>query len=156
MARAHPGFRVSTIRTQAALVQQHTVRERLLAMLALFFAAVALLLAMVGLYGVLDYSLLQRRREIGIRIAIGARPGHVARHVTVDILTMVLVGASTGAALGMACVRYIETLLYEVKAANAGALALPSAIILAVALLASLPTMIRAVRIDPVTMPRSE
>ncbi len=56
----------------------------------------------------------------------------------------------------MACVRYIETLLYEVKATNAGALALPSAIILAVALLASLPTMIRAVRIDPVTMPRSE
>ncbi len=80
----------------------------------LFFAAGALLLAMVGLYGVLDYSLLQRRREIGIRIAIGTR------------------------------------------ATDVGALALPSAIILAVALLASLPTMIRAVRIDPVTMLRSE
>ncbi len=156
VTRAHAGFRVSTIRTQAELVQQHTVRERLLAMLALFFAAVALLLAMVGLYGVLDYSLLQRRRELGIRIAIGARPSHVARHVTVDILAMVVIGALAGAALGLASVHYIATLLYEVKATDVGALALPSAIILAVALLASLPTMIRAVRIDPVTMLRSE
>lgn len=154
--RARPGFRVSNIRTQTALVQQHTVRERLLAMLALFFAVVALLLAGVGLYGVLDYSVLQRRREIGIRMAIGAQPGHIARRVTTEIFAMVLAGALAGVALGMASVRYIETLLYEVKGTDLAVLALPSVAILAVALLAALPAVIRAVHVDPVTMLRSE
>jgi predicted permease len=154
--RARPEFRVSNIRTQAELVRAQTVRERLLAMLATFFAAVALLLAGVGLYGVLDYSVLQRRREIGIRMAIGAQAGGIARLVTVDVFRMVLVGALAGVALGMASVRYIETLFYEVKATELGVLALPSLAILAAALVAALPAVIRAVRIDPVTMLRAD
>ena len=85
-----------------------TLRERLLAMLALFFAAVALLLAGIGLYGVLDYGVLQRRREIGIRMAIGAQAGDIARRVTPDVFSMVLSGAFAGLALGMASARYIE------------------------------------------------
>ena len=118
--RARPEFRVSNIRTQAELVRAQTVRERLLAMLALFFAAVALLLAGIGLYGVLDYSVLQRRREIGIRMAIGAQAGDIARRVTADVFRMVLVGALAGLALGMASVRYIEALLYQVKPTRPG------------------------------------
>jgi len=154
--RARPEFRVSNIRTQAELVRAQTIRERLLAMLALFFAAVALLLAGIGLYGVLDYSVLQRRREIGIRMALGAEAGDIARRVTVDIFSMVLAGALAGLALGMASARSIETLLYQVKATDLGVLALPSLTILAAALLAALPAVIHAVRIDPVTMLRSE
>lgn len=153
---ARPGFRVSNIQTQTALVEQHTGRERLLAMLALFFGVVAVSLAGVGLYGVLDYSVLQRRREIGIRIAIGAQTTDIARRVIMDVLVVVLAGSLFGITLGILSVRFIETLLFEVKATDVGVLALPTVTILAVALLAALPAVIRAVRIDPVTMLRSE
>jgi predicted permease len=156
VARARPGFRVSNIRTQADLVRAQTVRERLLAMLALFFAGVALLLAGIGLYGVLDYGVLQRRREIGIRIAIGAQAGDIARRVTVDIFSMVLVGAVAGVAAGLASVRYVETLLYQVKATDVTILAAPSFTILAAAFLSALPAVIRAVRIDPAETLRAE
>ena len=154
--RARPEFRVSRARSQMELVQSQTLRERLLAMLAWFFAIVALLLSAIGLYGVLDYSVLQRRREIGIRMALGAQAGDVARRVTVDVFAMVLVGAVVGLALGMVSVRYIETLLYQVKATDIGMLALPSLVILVAAVLAALPAVVRAVRIDPVTMLRSD
>ncbi len=154
--RARSEFRVSNIRSQIELNQQHTVRERLLATLALFFAAVALLLAGIGLYGVLDYSVLQRRREIGIRMAIGAQAGDIARRVTKDVFAMVLAGAIAGLALGMASVRHIESLLYQVKTNELGMLLLPSVTMLAAALLAALPAVIRAVRIDPVAMLHSE
>jgi predicted permease len=154
--RARPGFRVSNIRTQTELNEQHTVRERLLAMLALFFAAVALLLAGIGLYGVLDYSVLQRRREIGIRMAIGAQAADIVWRVTSEVFTMVLAGALAGLAFGMASVRYIETLFYQVKPTDLRVLAAPSLILLFAALLAAAPAVIRAVRIDPVTMLRCE
>jgi predicted permease len=156
VARARPEFRVSNMRTQMEINQSHTVRERLLARLALFFAVVALLLAGVGLYGVLDYSVLQRRKEIGIRMALGAQAGHVAGRVTVDVLLMVMVGSLAGLALGMAAVRYIESLFYQVKPTEPAMLAIPSLAILAAALLAALPPVIRAVQTDPLTVLRSE
>jgi len=154
--RARSEFRVSNIRTQTEINQSHTVRERLLARLALFFGVVALLLSVVGLYGVLDYSVLQRRREIGIRMALGAPAGDVARRVTADVFSMLLAGALVGLALGVASARYIETLLYQVKPTDLGMLALPALTILAAALLAALPPVIRAVRIDPATTLRDE
>jgi ABC-type antimicrobial peptide transport system permease subunit len=137
-------------------VQAQTVRERLLAMLALFFAAVALVLAGIGLYGVLDYSVLQRRREIGIRMAIGAQAGDIARRVIADVFRMVLAGALVGLVLGMLSVRYIATLLYQVKPTDPAMLAIPSAIVLAAALVAALPAVFHAVRIDPVAMLRAD
>ena len=154
--RARSEFRVSNIRTQTEINQSHTVRERLLARLALFFAIVALLLAGVGLYGVLDYSVLQRRREIAIRMALGAQAGDIARRVTVAVFSMVLAGALAGLALGLASVRYIETLLYQVKASDPRMLALPALTIIAAALLAALPPVIRAVRVDPAKTLRAE
>ncbi|MGO9255954.1 MAG: ADOP family duplicated permease [Bryobacteraceae bacterium] len=154
--RARSEFRVSNIRTQAELVAAQTVRERLVAMLALFFAVVALVLAGIGLYGVLDYSVLQRRREIGIRMAIGAQAGDIARRVTADVFGMVAAGAVAGVALGMATVRYIEALLYQVKPTDPAMLAPPALAILAVALVAALPAVFHAVRIDPVAMLRAD
>jgi putative ABC transport system permease protein len=156
ISRARGEFRVSNVRTQRELVDAQTVRERLLSMLALFFASVALLLAGVGLYGVLDYSVLQRRREIGIRIAIGARAGDIAWRVTAEVFSMVSLGAVAGLALGLGSVRYIETLLYGVNATDLDMLAVPAVTMVAVALLAAVPAVIRATRIDPVTMLRSE
>jgi ABC-type lipoprotein release transport system permease subunit len=154
--RARPGFRVSTIRTQTALIERHTARERLLSILALFFGVVALSLAGVGLYGVLDYSVLQQQREIGIRMAIGAKSAVIAQGLVLRLFALVLAGSLVGIILGFASVRFIETLLFEVKATDAGVLALPTATIFAVALLAALPAIVRAVRIDPATMLRLE
>jgi len=152
---ARPEFRVSNIRTQLEINNGQTIRERLLAVLALFFAGVALLLAAIGLYGVLDYSVLQRRREIGIRIAIGAQPAGIARLVTFDVFSMVLAGALAGVTFGMASARHIESLFYQVKPTDPGALAIPTLTLLAAALLAALPAVMRAIRIDPVEMLRS-
>jgi putative ABC transport system permease protein len=153
---ARSGFRVSNIRTQEALVLGQTVRERLLAMLALFFAGVALLLAGIGLYGVLDYSVIQRRREIGIRMAIGARAGNIARGVTAEVFGMVFAGAFVGLVMGMGSVRYIQSLLYQVKPTDLPILLMPAATIIAVAVLAAVPAVIQAVRIDPASTLRSE
>jgi len=118
-------------------------------MLALFFAVVALLLACIGLYGVLDYSVMQRRREIGIRMALGARAGDVARRVTRDVFSMVIVGAFAGLALGLASVRYIETLLYQVNATGLTMRARPWLTLLPAALLVSGPGVVAVPRIEP-------
>ncbi len=156
VARPRPGFRVARIRTQEGMLEAQTVRERLLAMLALFFGAVALLLAGVGLYGVLAYSVFQRRREIGIRMAIGAPAGSIVRLVTSDIFLMLLAGAIVGGAAGRESVRFIQTLLYEVRPAGMEALAVPSLAILAAGLVAALPAAIRAIKIDPAGVLRAE
>jgi ABC-type lipoprotein release transport system permease subunit len=156
VTRTRHEFRVSTIRTQKEIDESQTVRERLLAMLALFFAVVALLLAGIGLYGVLDYSVLQRRREIGIRVAIGARASGIVRLVLMEILAVVAIGATAGVGLGLASARYIETLLFEVKPTSFAMLAVPALAIISAVTLAALPAIFRALRVDPVAMLRAE
>ena len=154
--RARSEFRVSNMRTQQEIIDAQTVRERLLAMLGMFFAAVALLLAGIGLYGVLNYSVLQRQREIGIRVALGARRNAIARLITGDIFFRVSLGALAGVALGLGLARYIETLFYQVKASDAPMLAAPCIAIVGVTLLATAPAVARALRIDPAEILRSE
>jgi predicted permease len=156
IARTQPGFRVSTARSQRSLIQQHTVRERLLAMLAAFFAAVALALTGVGLYGVLDYSVLQRQRELGIRLAIGAGAGEIAWRVALPMITVVSAGAAAGLGLGFAAARTLAATFYQVSATEGLMMAMPVSVILAVALLASVPPVIRALRIDPLAMLRAD
>ena len=156
VSQTNSEFRVSNIRTQQEIIESQTVRERLLAMLSLFFAGVALLLAGIGLYGVLNYSVLQRQREIGIRIAMGARQAAIVRLVTVDIFSMILIGAVAGVALGMASVQYLETLFYQVKGTDPVMLVIPLLAILVAAMLAASPAVVRALRIDPSEILRAE
>jgi predicted permease len=155
-AVAATGIRVSNVRTQQELIDGQTMRERLLAMLGVFFASVALLLAGIGLYGVLNYSVLQRRREIGIRVAVGARGGAIVRLVTRSVIAMVAAGLVAGVGLGLASARYMESLFFQVKASDASTLAIPFAVILAVAAVATVPGVLRALRIDPVEILRTE
>jgi ABC-type antimicrobial peptide transport system permease subunit len=156
VSRARTDFHVINLQTQRELDVSHTIRERLLARLALFFAPIALLLAGAGLYGVLDYSVLQRRREIGIRLAVGAPAGSIGRLVTVDVLAMVTLGTLAGLLLGMASVRFVDALLYQVKPSEPMLLAFPVLSLLSIALLAGVPAVVRALGIDPVETLRSE
>ena len=153
---AHVGLRVSNIRTQAEVVRDKTVRERLLAVLALFFAGVALLLAAIGLYGVLNYSVLQRRREIAIRMAIGSPRIAIARLVSREIFAMIVVGACAGLVIGLESARYIESLFYQVKPTDPGMLTLSACAILLTALIATLPAVLRALNTDPTEILRTE
>jgi ABC-type antimicrobial peptide transport system permease subunit len=156
IAARHNGLRVSNITTQLDLVRDQTIRERLLAMLAGFFATVALLLAGIGLYAVLNYSVLQRRREIGIRMAVGSPRGGIVRLVTLDIFLMITLGACAGVAAGFGAARYVQSLFYQVKATDADMIALPTCAILLTALVATLPAVLRALRTDPTEILRSE
>jgi len=156
VAAAGAGIRVSNARTQQELIDGQTVRERLLAMLGMFFASVALLLAGIGLYGVLNYSVLQRRREIGIRVAVGARRGAIVQLVTRSVFTIVVAGLAAGVVLGLASARYMESRFFQVKASDGNMLVLPCAVILAVAAVATVPAVLRALRIDPAEILRAE
>jgi ABC-type antimicrobial peptide transport system permease subunit len=156
VTRARSDFRVRTIGTEEDFVRWHLVRERLLATLSLFFAVVALVLAAVGLYGVLNYSVTCQRREIGIRMALGARSRHVLRQVTSDVFSMICVGSIVGLAGGLASGRFIESLLFEVKATDFSMVAAPILTLIIVAILAALPPAIRAAHIDPAQTLRAD
>ena len=156
IAQSHNGLRVSNVTTQLDLVRDQTIRERLIAMLAAFFAAVALLLAGIGLYAVLNYSVLQRRREIGIRMAIGSTRAGIVRIVTLDVFQMIALGGCAGVALGFGAARYVQSLFYQVKATDADLIALPTCAMLLSALVATLPAVLRALRTDPTEILRSE
>lgn len=156
VAQRHNGLRVSNITTQLDLVRDQTVRERLIAMLAAFFAGVALLLAGMGLYAVLNYSVLRRRREIGIRMAIGSPRLSIVRLVTVDAFLMIALGGCAGVALGFGASRYVASLFYQVKATDADMIALPALAILLTALVATAPAVLRALRTDPTEILRME
>ena len=156
VSHARPELRVSNIRTQVEINEGHTVRERLLAVLAGFFAAVGLLLAAVGVYGVLHFSVVQRQKEIGMRLALGARAFDIATHVTREMSVMAAVGIAAGLCVGFTTVRFIASLLYEVKPTDPGMTIIPILVVGGTAFVAALPAVIRAARIDPASMLRVE
>ena len=150
------GATVASITSQAAIVNRTVVRERLLALLAGFFALVGLVLTAVGLYGTLSYAVMQRTREIGIRVALGARAAGAVRSVVAGTAAATLIGAACGLAGGLYASRFVETMLFEVTPLDVSSLALPlGTLLLAVLVAAAIPAW-RAARVDPVIALRND
>lgn len=154
--RGRSEFRVSSIRTQDEIDRAQTVRERLLATLAEFFSAVALLLTGIGLYGVLHYAVVQRHREIGIRRAIGAPTGDIAWLVTGEVALALAIGIVVGLASGIVSVRFVTTLLYGARATDPSVLAAAGVAMLAAAVIAIVPPLTRALQVNPIEILRAE
>jgi putative ABC transport system permease protein len=131
-------------------------REKLLAKLAGFFGALALLLASIGLYGIIAYSVARRRNEIGIRMALGARPGSVLRMMLGESLVVVALGLAVGIPAALACGRLVSSLLYGVEAYDPLTIGATAALLLAVALAASFLPARRASLLDPCAALREE
>jgi predicted permease len=153
---ANRSFRVTSITSQSAVIDQTLLRERLLALLSGFFAVVGLVLAAVGLYGVLSYSVVRRTREIGIRVALGARQFNVVRAVLAEAGSAALVGAACGLLGGVYLSRFVEALLFDVTPLEFSSLVLPLGLMLLSVLLAAALPAWRVARVDPVIALREE
>jgi ABC-type antimicrobial peptide transport system permease subunit len=125
-------------------------RDRLLATLSAFFGALALLLAVVGLYGTMAHSVARRRGEIGVRLALGAAPGHVRRLVLGDVGRIVAAGLVLGAIGTLAATRLVAAFLYGLTPHDPAALAGSVLVLGAVAALAGYLPARRASRTSPV------
>jgi predicted permease len=147
---------VPEVRTMNAVVDHSLAARNFQLRLLLAFAACALVLAALGIYGVVAYSAVQRTRELGIRIALGAQPAQIYRLILEDGVTPVLIGAVAGVGLAVLAARAIGGLLYGVGSFNLDIAAAAAVILIAIGALASLIPAIRATRIDPVQALRAE
>jgi len=150
------GLEVTEVTLQSRLVGLALLRERLLAVLSGFFGLVAIVLAAVGFYGVLSYSVARRTRELGIRLALGARRRSVVRLVMSEIALVTAAGLAAGFGGGEVLSRFVGKLLYEVKPADVASVGLPLACFLAAAAVAAIRPALRAARVDPAIALREE
>ena len=139
-----------------AQIRDSLVRERLMAALSVFFAALAVLLAAIGLYGTMSYMVARRKTEIGIRLALGAGRGRIAGLIVRETAWLVAIGAAVGLALAVAAGRAAASLLFGVTPGDTATLAAAVAALAAVALAASLLPARRAARLDPTAALREQ
>jgi macrolide transport system ATP-binding/permease protein len=147
---------VSNLRTQARQIDQTISQERTFATLCSCFAVLAVLIACVGLYGVMAYSVARRTSEIGIRMALGAQRRRVVWMVLREVLVMAAVGLGIGGATAVATSHVLESFLFQMKPNDPLALAVAAVTLLAAALLAGYGPAQRASRVDPWTALRDE
>jgi ABC-type antimicrobial peptide transport system permease subunit len=156
IAQMDPDLPVSRVLTMEQIVGESTANSSFSATLVLAFASLSLLLAAVGLYGVLSYLVTQRTTEIGIRIALGARRGHLLQLVMLDGLRPALIGLVLGIAGSVAATQLIRSVLYATRPLDAVVFVSVIATLLLVAAIACLIPAWRAARVDPIQALRAE
>jgi putative ABC transport system permease protein len=151
-----PSLPVYNLWSMNELVSKSMVQPRFLALLLATFSGIALFLAAIGIYGVMAYSVTQRTQEIGVRMALGARPLHVLRLVFGQSLVMLLIGTAIGLAGAFALTRLMRTLLFEITATDPLTYLSVIGLLTVVALLACYIPARRAAKVDPLIALRYE
>ena len=148
------------IETETQEIDDALLQERLFAKLAGFFGLAALLLASVGLYGILSYAVARRTSEIGIRMALGAQRSNILHMVLRETLLLVLSGVVIGIPASLAATRFassvISDLLFGIKASDVSAMVLATIVLIVVAVFAGFLPARRAARVDPMVALRYE
>jgi predicted permease len=147
---------IFNIQTESQSIDQLLFQERLIARLSSLFGLLALILACVGLYGLLSYEVTRRTREIGIRMALGAGQGNVLRIVVGQGLALAICGVGVGIAAAFGVTRYLGSILFDVHPGDPITLVAVAVILLLVALLACFVPARRATRVDPMVALRNE
>ena len=156
VARTDPGLTMFKIRTLEAQTQDSLSRERLLAFITSYVGGFAVLLACIGLYGLLSYGVTQRTAEMGLRMALGAQPNAVRWLIVRDAATTVIVGALAGFAGVFGVVKLLQSQLFGVEPYDPPALAVATTVLLMLAFTAAYLPAHRASRIDPLTALRHD
>ena len=147
---------LGTVRTLEAVAARSVAARRWSAVLLGMFAVLGALLAGAGIYGVMAHLVSMRTGEIGIRMTLGARPGRVLRQVMTEALTQAGAGLAVGLIAAFAAMRGLQTLLFEVTAADPTTFVVTTFAVLAVAGLAALVPALRAMRVNPVQALRAD
>jgi predicted permease len=156
VARLDPSLPVERLRTLEDQVRESVFVDRLLTVLSASFAALATLLAAVGLYGVLAYTVALRTREIGLRMALGAAPDRVRQMVMRQMGVMTAVGTAIGLGLAAVAGRGAQSLLFELKGYDPAVFVASAMLLAAIAIGAGFVPALRASRVDPMTALRYE
>jgi predicted permease len=156
VAKLDPNLPVEQLKTLPQQVRENVFLDRMISMLSAAFAALATLLAVVGLYGVLAYTVAQRTREIGVRMALGADRGSVRALVLRQVAGLFLIGTVIGILAALALGRAAQSLLFELGGQDAGVIALATLLLALFALGAGLIPAARAARVHPMQALRYE